>query len=253
MRPARIAELLEPFLAVPATTNRCHSEERSDDEESAVLSKYNLEAISNYIDILLRWNARINLTAIRDPEEIVTRHFGESLFAARHLFPMGTEGKGTTLVVPQTLSVKETGLQPRATRIADLGSGAGFPGIPIKLWVPHIAVTLIESNQKKVAFLREIARALKLTDVNIFAGRAESLAASSFDVVTLRAVERFAAVLPTASRVIVPGGRLALLIGSSQVNIARSALPSFDWRPSIPIPLSDSRVLLCGIAPVHEC
>ena len=91
MRPARIAELLEPFLS-----NTCHSEpgrrpaeacpERSR-RESVVLSSSQLDHISTYIDLLIRWNSRINLTAIRDPEEIITRHFGESLFAARHLFP----------------------------------------------------------------------------------------------------------------------------------------------------------------------
>src|ERR1700685_1965690 len=95
MYPARIAELLDPFLSF--AINLCHSErgqrpgeacpERSRREPAVVLSTIQLHHISTYINILLRWNARINLTAIRDPEEIVTRHFGESLFAARHLFP----------------------------------------------------------------------------------------------------------------------------------------------------------------------
>ncbi len=86
MHPTRIAELLEPFLTVAPAA--CHSEHaRSAGEEPASLSPAQLQDISTYIDLLLRWNARINLTAIRDPEEIVTRHFGESLFAARCLFP----------------------------------------------------------------------------------------------------------------------------------------------------------------------
>jgi 16S rRNA G527 N7-methylase RsmG len=84
MHPARIAELLQPFLFPP---NPCHSEPAKAGEEPAVLSATQLQSISTYIDILLHWNARINLTAIRNEEEIVTRHFGESLFAARHLFP----------------------------------------------------------------------------------------------------------------------------------------------------------------------
>ena len=82
MHPARIAELLQPFLSAP-----CHSGSAKAGEESGVLSATQLQSISTYIDMLLHWNARINLTAIRDEEEIVTRHFGESLFAARHLFP----------------------------------------------------------------------------------------------------------------------------------------------------------------------
>ena len=142
MHPAHIAELLEPFL------------ESTHPPEPKTQSL--LPIISTYIDILLRWNARINLTAVRDPEEIVTRHFGESLFAARYLFPATTSvGTAALGCAPERSS---------AVRVADLGSGAGFPGIPIKLWAPQVALTLIESNQKKVAFLREVARAMETGD-----------------------------------------------------------------------------------------
>src|SRR6266446_1456516 len=91
MHPERIAELLRPFLAAGSGVDVQSSPERvqgpADAGRPAALSSAQLETISIYIDILLRWNARVNLTAVRDPEEIVTRHFGESLFAARHLFP----------------------------------------------------------------------------------------------------------------------------------------------------------------------
>ena len=207
MNPARIAELLEPFL------------DPAGDRPTAG----DLERISTYIDILLRWNARINLTAVRDPEHIVTRHFGESLFAARHLFPARVE----------------------TATLADLGSGAGFPGVPIKLWAPGFALTLIESNGRKASFLRELTRALALTDINVFHGRAEDLAVS-FDLVTLRAVERFERALPVAARLLASDGRLALLIGASQVNSARTLLPSFSWCDPLPVPQSTSRVLLLG-------
>jgi len=186
-----------------------------------------------YIDILVHWNARINLTAIRDPEEIVTRHFGESLFAARHLFP------SVSSVSPVSSVVK--GL----TGVADLGSGAGFPGIPIKLWAPDISMTLIESNHKKAAFLREVARSLTLTDINIQNSRAEDVH-ETFDLVTLRAVERFADALPIAARLLAPDGRLALLIARPQVNSARSILSQIIWQDPILIPESTSRVLLVG-------
>ncbi|MGA8834873.1 MAG: RsmG family class I SAM-dependent methyltransferase, partial [Candidatus Sulfotelmatobacter sp.] len=135
MQPNRIAELLHPFLS-PAPTP-CHSEQgRRPGEESAVLLQAQLQHISTYIDILLRWNARINLTAIRDPEEIVTRHFGESLFAARHLFPRSASASSASS------AVKAFDVDAAEARVADLGSGAGFPGIPIKLWAPNIALTL---------------------------------------------------------------------------------------------------------------
>src|ERR1700728_2858710 len=108
---AKIATLLTTYLSDPPS-------------ESTLLQ------LSTYLDLLLKWNARTNLTAVRDPQEIVRRHFGESLFAGRHV--------GT----PATL--------------LDLGSGAGFPGIPIALLRPEIAVTLAESQHKKAAFLREV-------------------------------------------------------------------------------------------------
>ena len=113
-------------------------------------------------------------------------------------------------------------------RLADLGSGAGFPGIPIKLWAPKIALTLIESNHKKAAFLHEVARTLTLTDINIQNARAETLPPSTFDVVTLRAVERLAEVLPVAVTLLAHSGRLALLISSSQLDATYSALPNLS-------------------------
>ncbi len=270
MDQARIAELLEPFLATapdarhserpnardPEPLNVCHSElpnachsepARSGGEEPASsrhsepaqageepasLSPARLQDISTYIDLLLRWNARINLTAIRDPEEIVTRHFGESLFAASHLFPRPSSMSSASSVVKAFDSV------------ADLGSGAGFPGLPIKLWAPEIELTLIESNHKKATFLREVIRALTLTNVNIQTARAESLPASSFGTVTLRAVERFEAILPTAAALVAPGGRLALLISSAQLSEAPSILPAWAWATPCPIPQSRTRVLV---------
>ena len=204
MTPARIAELLEPFL------------------EGQSLSPEHLSHISTYVDILTRWNTRINLTAIRDPEQIVTRHFGESLFAARHLFP---------------------GPAQKAIEVADLGSGAGFPGLPIKLWAPNVSLTLIESNHKKATFLRETVRSLTLTGANVQNARAESLPAHSYDVVTLRAVERFDAILPVASSLVTEAGRLALLIGTAQLAQLPTAMPLHTISEALTIPSSSSRVL----------
>ena len=216
---ARIAELLQPFLG------------RADEPP---LTTYDLEHISTYIDLLLRWNAHLNLTAIRDPEQIVTRHFGESFYAARQLFP--------SRFSPSSLPCRAV----KAFELADLGSGAGFPGLAIKLWVSQISLTLIESNHKKAAFLREVTRALTLTNVHVLTVRAEHLCEISFDLVTVRAVERFAGVLPIASKLLAPAGRLALLIGSVQVPSARDVLPGLSWSDPIAIPLSTNRVLVVG-------
>jgi 16S rRNA (guanine527-N7)-methyltransferase len=185
------------------------------------LTEAQLSQIAAYLELLLRWNARVNLTAVRAPEQIVARHFGESLFAAARLFP------------------------PDANlRVFDLGSGAGFPGLPMKIFAPAITLTLIESNQKKAAFLKEAVRALSLMNVSVFAGRAEDLDATA-DLVTMRAVERYERALPIAACLVAPAGRLALLIGSAQADVAHQ-MPRFSWQAPIPIPQSSARVILVG-------
>jgi len=255
MDPARIAELLQPFVEGPrsqrpirewtepsALPESFHSEEAPSVEEPVFLTPASLRNISIYIDLLLRWNARINLTAVRNPEEIVTRHFGESLFAARHLFP------DPRVPFPGEAPPQETASDPHglsALDLIDLGSGAGFPGLPIKMWAPGIRATLIESNQKRATFLREAIRALRLTDINVFSGRGENFAEQA-GVVTLRAVERFDAVLPAAANLVAPSGCLALLVGGAQVERARQLLPAFAWQDPVSVPLSSNRALLLG-------
>jgi 16S rRNA (guanine527-N7)-methyltransferase len=217
MDHSRIAELLEPFLTNP-------------------LSSAQLTRISTYIDILIRWNSRINLTAIRNPEEIVTRHFGESLFCAEKL-------------CAQHLRAEELAARTAIPHVVDIGSGAGFPGLPFKIFSPDISLTLIESNHKKVAFLREVIRSLSLEDATAFAGRVEAFTSSSpISVVTLRAVEHFTGILPIAVRLAAPSGSLALLIGQDQVKSAHELAPDIQWDEPAPIPLSQNRVMLAGAA-----
>ncbi len=201
MDTANIARLLQPYIQ---------------------LDEMRLVYISKFIDILLKWNARINLTAIRAPEEIVERHFGESLFAARHILAQGP-----------------------VSRAIDLGSGAGFPGVPFALLAPEVEITLIESNQKKSTFLKELIYLLGLRNVKVFSGRAESHSQSA-DLVMLRAVEKFEGVLPLAFRLVSTGGRLALMIGTSQVDLAKSRVREIQWQEPLAIPGGHSRVLLMG-------
>jgi 16S rRNA (guanine527-N7)-methyltransferase len=186
------------------------------------LDEMRLAAISKYIDLLIKWNARINLTAIRAPEEIVQRHFGESLFVSQHILAQ----------------------EPVRTAI-DLGSGAGFPGVPFALLAPEVEVTLIESSQKKSTFLRELIYLLGLRSVKVFIGRAESYSHLA-DLVMVRAVEKFGEVLPSAFSLVSPSGRLALLVGTSQIDSARSLLPEAQWQEPVAIPSGHSRVLLVG-------
>ena len=241
METARISALLVPFLAHP-------------------LSPSQLDQISLYIDLLKRWNARINLTAIRHEEEIVTRHFGESLFMASHLFPnplpiCHPERSQLIREADKLVESKDPYFQrelvpPHDVRVLDIGSGAGFPALPLKIWAPSIHLTMIESNHKKAAFLREIARALTLTNVNVIAERTGVILASpevpQAEVVTLRAVEQFATILPQAISFLAPKGRLALLVGASQIQ-QLGALFSIFWLPTIDIPASHSRVLAIGM------
>ena len=201
-----MAELLQPFTG------------------DADITPDVLEPLHSYLDLLMRWNARINLTAVRDLDEIVTRHFGESLFAGKILFPRGRNTEARTYM--------------------DFGSGAGFPGIPIKLWAPHVELTLIESQNKKATFLREVLRGLKLDNARVFAGRAQDWGHDA-DVVTLRAVERFEAALPVAARLVTPGGRLCLLIGAGQLETARKLLDeAWSWDEPHLVPHSTERVVV---------
>ena len=207
MTPDRISDLLSPFL------------------EGARLSDLQLRTIGSYLDLLMKWNARMNLTAVRDAEGIISRHFGESLFAARNLF-----------ADPAT-----------SESVIDIGSGAGFPGIPLKIWAQAVELTLIESNQRKATFLREVVRTLSLPEVTVVADRAENLSAKA-DLVTFRAVEHFERTLKAAGGLVQKTGRVAILIGKSQSRAAESALPDLRWSQPIPIPQSRNRVLLVGLA-----
>lgn len=186
------------------------------------LSLSQTEKISAYLDLLVKWNAKTNLTAIRDPEEMVRRHFGESLFAAAHMYS-------------QSVTKSET--------LIDFGSGAGFPGIPIKIYAPEVNVTLIESQNKKATFLREVIRALGLKHIQVHTGRAEQSGLTA-STVTMRAVEKFEQSLPVAASLLEQGGRLALLIGAAQVEKAKSLVPSMQWKEAVRIPGSEQRVLL---------
>lgn len=182
-----------------------------------VLDQETATHFANYCALLLRWNARTNLTAIRDEEGIFSRHFAESIACAR-------------------------ALPPEITTLLDFGSGAGFPGIPIALCRPEITVTLAESQGKKAAFLQEAVRTLGLS-AKVYAARAESLT-SKFDCVTLRAVDRMPQAIRVATSFIVPGGWLVLLTTEDQLESLKAAsIVRFPQLESLPLPGGDRRLL----------
>ena len=173
-----------------------------------------------YHSLILRWNARVNLTAIRDEEAILSRHFVESILCARAL-PAGI------------------------ATLLDFGSGAGFPGIPIALCRPEIAVTLAESQGKKAAFLQEAVRILGIS-AKVYAQRAETLSAQ-FDCVTLRAVDRMPQAVKAASRLVAPHGWLALMTTRAELaGLQTIAGAAFSWPKMLALPGSADRLLALG-------
>jgi 16S rRNA (guanine527-N7)-methyltransferase len=178
--------------------------------------------IQQYMNMLLAWNEKLNLTAIRDPLDILYRHFCESMYA--------------TVAVPV-----EKG------RLADVGSGAGFPGLPMKIMCPDLQVFLIESNVKKATFLAEVIRELGLADVRVLVNRYEELGeeVAPLDFVCSRAVGEFGSLLDWAGSRRVAAKTVILWIGTRDLEEIRR-IKTWDWREPIPVPHSLRRLLLVG-------
>lgn len=175
-----------------------------------------LRAFESYLALLLRWNSRINLTAIRDEDGILKRHFVESIACA--------------CALPENIAT-----------LLDFGSGAGFPGIPIALCRPSTLVTLAESQSKKAAFLQEAVRVLGLS-TKVHGARADGLAVQ-FDCVTLRAVDRMSEAVTAAGELVSPGGYLAVMTTQGELRAVQSAAgPGFRWDSQHPLPGSEVQV-----------
>jgi 16S rRNA (guanine527-N7)-methyltransferase len=180
------------------------------------------DRIKTYISLLLKWNRSISLTTVTNMDEILRFHFGESFFAVSAL----AIGNG---------------------RLADVGSGAGFPGVPLAMLVPGLSVTLIESNAKKFAFLSEVARELGLANAVAVRSRMEDFErqGSPFEFVTARALGQFANLLEWSQTQLSSSGRLVLWLG--QDDVARiSAELSWTWSAPIAIPNSERRFIISG-------
>lgn len=183
-----------------------------------------LDRLLAYLQLLLRWNRKINLTSISTAEDCVTRHFGESFLVSRMVSLRG--------------------------RLLDIGSGAGFPGLALKLIAPNLRVVLLEPVGKKRAFLKEAARTCGMTSVQVDARRLEEFSrseeAGSFDIITVRAVGGLESLIPAATTLLNSEGCLCLWVGSGQVKGIRDQNPALQWQESLAIPLSDERQLLVG-------
>ena len=167
------------------------------------LSNEQIRQFDLYRKLLLEWNEKFNLTAITDEEEIEEKHFIDSLLPTK--FVILNKGK-----------------------LLDIGSGAGFPGIPLAIYQPNLKVTLLESNGKKVSFLNEVVKQLDLKNVTVSNGRAEDLKVrSSFDYVTARAVKSLNILVELSIPFVKVHGTLLAYKGDradEEINEAKSAL-----------------------------
>jgi 16S rRNA (guanine527-N7)-methyltransferase len=141
--------------------------------------------IQLYLDLLVKWNHKINLTAEKDPDSILKRHLFDSLQYSRALEP--------------------------GFRLMDIGSGAGFPGIPLKIIFPDMPLVLVESQRKRCSFMETVVRELAFVQTEVINVRAEEIPAireGLFDAVIFRAVSSLKQCLTLGERFVAPGGRL---------------------------------------------
>jgi len=209
-------QTLTPALPSPEKIRRAFSEFEFTVDDQQVLQ------IQQYMKLLLTWNDKVNLTAIRDPLEILYRHFCECMYAA--------------VAVPV-----ERG------RLADVGSGGGFPGLPLKIMRPELQVFLIESNLKKATFLAEVIRELELTSTQVIVGRYEELGEeiAPLDFVCSRALGEFVPFLEWALSDQLATKQVILWIGARDLPELQK-IQTWNWREPLPVPQSLRRLLLVG-------
>lgn len=196
------------------------------------LSSAQTAQLLTYLELVLRWNQRINLTSIDTPDECVTRHFGESLYLARRVELQG--------------------------KLLDIGSGAGFPGLALKIAFPQLAVTLLEPVAKKRAFLKEVARACGMEAVEVRPERLENFQNRSFppgqqplfDAVTARAVGNLVRLIPQVANWLKPAGHLYLWLSHNQgerlVREQRLSPALIQWDAPLAVPLARQREIWSG-------
>jgi 16S rRNA (guanine527-N7)-methyltransferase len=186
------------------------------------LNDKQISQVQRYIACLVFWNQRVSLTSVTDVREILERHFAESLLGA----PLIGSADG---------------------RLADVGTGPGFPGLALKIALPNLQVLLIERNTKKCAFLNEVIRFLDLANVSLFRGDYTSIppTEAKFDYVTARAVSDHKDLLKWAAGRLAPSGLVLLWLGA-QDSLKLTQSGGWHWDPPTLIPDSQRRVILTG-------
>src|SRR5215475_13212403 len=196
--------------------------QRAAGEFNFAVSRDQIQHIQQFTRLLLAWNDKVNLTAIRDPLEILYRHFCESMYGA-------------------------TVLPVEKCRLADVGSGAGFPGLALKIVRPDLELFLVESNVKKATFIAEVIRELGLTDAKVLVSRFEELGeeVAPLNVVCSRALGDFAKLLEWAGSPQVCSEKVLFWIGGRDLVEVRG-ISGWSWESPKPMPHSLQRLLLRG-------
>lgn len=186
------------------------------------ISNDQIAMIREYIQLLLKWNHSISLTTVVGVDEILSRHFGESMFAASF---MPVEN----------------------CRLADVGTGAGFPGLPLKIIFPKLDLFLIESNKKKCAFLSEVIRSLGLKGIEVIPERFEEMRPENlkFDWISSRALGEFRPLLRWSAQALSSAGKVMLWLGYDDATKV-SSNTDWIWEPAARIPESQRRFILVG-------
>jgi len=190
------------------------------------LSPPALKQLACYLELLLRWNRRVNLSGYRDPRQMVRRLFGESLYLARVVELRGW--------------------------LVDLGSGAGFPGLALKLAAPELRVTLVESQRKKGAFLKEAVRSCGFSYVDVVVERFESWAGQLQgeerpSIITTRAVRVEEGLLKLMDGVLAERGKAVFVTTAARGSEIRKLAPGWMWSREFPIPHAINAVVLAGL------
>ena len=199
------------------------------------LSDEELRKFGVYLSELLKWSAKVNLTAIVEPEEIVVKHFLDSLALLRVL-PFAAR-------LSQTPAEPESRWPDRRFTACDIGSGAGLPGLALKIALPEMNITLIEPARKKAVFLRHVIRALGLSGVEVVEARAEELKAQAVDMVFSRAFKGLPEILAVAGAMLKRGGYVAQSLSLQDAEALNGNMPGWEIarEEEITLPFSDIR------------
>jgi 16S rRNA (guanine527-N7)-methyltransferase len=173
-------------------------------ELGVMLKKEQVDLFMNFLALLNKWNKKINLTGLKDDRDIIVNHFLDSITAVS----LVRDGSG----------------------LLDIGSGAGFPGVPLKIMLPSLRVTLLDSVHKKVVFMKELIKSLSLTDINAVWGRAEDagngITRGAFDCVITRAVGGISEIVRLSEPYMAEKGRVIIMRGRRGEEEWKAAEPS---------------------------